>query len=149
MIYSPRAFFLLGTGLLGLQSMDDRVFRAHFGCCPEVCSILWQRISRERTDGKAMPYHLLWTLNFLKAYDSEDVLATRFGTTRNTIRKWIWTILRKICRLKRRVVSIEFSWSCFLSYILTRDIYSTDHLGKPKEAWRVQQSLVHGLCRWN
>eukprot|EP00977_Amphora_coffeiformis_P008565 scaffold1938_cov260-Amphora_coffeaeformis.AAC.1 len=101
MIYSPRAFTLLAAEILGVDSFNDRMFRSHFGCSPDICSILWQQITR---GCNGMPYHLLWALNFLKSYDTEDVMACRFHVTRNTLRKWIWIYVRKICRLKRKVI---------------------------------------------
>ena len=107
MIYSPRAFLLLGRDIIW-NRMTDRSFRAHFGCSPDVCSILWEMIDTQgclRCSGM-MPRHLLWTLNFLKAYETEDLIASRMGTTRKTLRKWIWIVLRAIAGLKRRLVRV-------------------------------------------
>lgn len=116
MIYSPQAFELLAANVLDCR-MDDRLFRSNYGCSPDVCSILWETLTENncfRHFPGAMPKHLLWTLLFLKTYDKEAVLASRLNTTRKTLRKWIWSILHAVVKLKRQVVS-------FVRIILSND----------------------------
>ena len=105
MIYSPRSFLLLARAVFDCQGFDDRAFRSHFGCSPDICSILWEKIRRPSA---MMGKHLLWGLHFLKSYATEDVLACALRTTRKTLRKWIWTVVRSIAQLKRSVVSLSF-----------------------------------------
>lgn len=104
--YSPRAFYLLSQSVLGVKD-DDRSFRAHTGTTPDVCSLIWNRISaNEQRSSYMQPVHLLWALHFLKVYSTEDVIVSRLDTTRKTYRKWVWKVLRLICRMKREVVRI-------------------------------------------
>lgn len=108
MICSPRAFLLLANDVVNCgRALSDRAFRSHFGCSPDICSIVWQKIDKDctRRSQGMIPKHLLWVLLFLKGYEKEDVLACRVKTTRKTLRKWIWIILPLIAKLKRRVVS--------------------------------------------
>eukprot|EP00977_Amphora_coffeiformis_P007617 scaffold1684_cov214-Amphora_coffeaeformis.AAC.1 len=108
MIYSPRAFSLLAKSSLNVR-IEDCSFRSHFGCSPDVCSILWQKID-ERMQPRPrgmMPKHLLWALLFLKTYQKEDVLAGRAGTTQKTLRKWVWIIIDGIQKLKQSIICWE------------------------------------------
>ena len=143
MICSPRSFLLLASDLLG-PGVSDRRFRAHFGCSPDVCSDIWEKISRS-TPGLsregAMPKHLLWALNFLKSYDTEDILAARFGTTRVTLRKWIWFIVRRISCLKRRVVSTAICETILVIIILTRRL----HRSNGRIAESMEGTTIDGL----
>lgn len=105
MIYSPRAFFLLAKNSR-LSISDDRSFKSHFGTNIDVASIVWDMMKENRRRPLSMrPIHLLWGLLFLKTYSTTDVLAASVGTSRNTLRKWIWIVLRQIQKLKRKVVS--------------------------------------------
>lgn len=92
--------------MIGVKD-DDRSFRAHFGTSVDVCLALWEwiRVHPRRPLRGMQPKHLMWTLLFLKVYDTEDVLSSRVGTTRKTFRRWIWRVLLLIQTLKRRVVS--------------------------------------------
>ena len=103
MIYSPRAFLLLARKLFDV-TLDDCGFRAHLSCSLDNCSILWETI--EGCPGM-MTKHLIWALYFLKTYNTEDTLATQFGTTRKTYHHWIWTVLLSIAKLHQSRVSFN------------------------------------------
>ena len=74
--------------------------RSHIGVSFEVCADVWNQIT---TNGsipeKAMPKHLLWTLNFMFLY---DVLATRWEADTKTLKKWIWAMIDSIMTLKKK-----------------------------------------------
>lgn len=107
MIYTPHAFHLLAKEKLSVK--NDQSFRAHFGTSADVCSILWDNIRASRRCPRCIrPIHLLWSLLFLKTYDTTDVLAARVNTSPNTLRKWVWIVLRLIQKLKRKVVRVHY-----------------------------------------
>ena len=70
-----------------------RSFKAHYGARPRACVVLFCKL--RLVDCRPSITHLLWALSFLKTYASEDVLASKFGTTRKTLRKHIWAIVPK------------------------------------------------------
>ena len=53
-----------------------------------------------------MPKHLLWTLNFMFLYETDNVLATRWEADTKTLKKWIWAMIDSIMTLKKEVVSL-------------------------------------------
>jgi hypothetical protein len=79
----------------------NRCFNAIFGCSPKVTARLWNGLVEQRkvpSGGKVM--HLLWTLAFLKLYDTESVYCTMFGVTEKTFRKWVWKFVDNISTIK-------------------------------------------------
>lgn len=70
---------------------SPRAFVANFGCSPHICSQLWDVVESESTGFKQR--HLLWTLCFLKTYDTFATLATRFRVTEKTMRTNVWALL--------------------------------------------------------
>jgi hypothetical protein len=76
-----------------------RRFKAFFGCSPKVCSIVWDMIKNDAPSGSD-PKHLLWTLVFLKGYETEHKLKGILGEDEKTIRKWIWTFVTRLALLK-------------------------------------------------
>jgi len=71
---------------------NDRSFVATYGLLPEIAEELWQKLDGSVEDRK----HLLWTLAFLKSYNTVEVLATEFSTTAKTMGKWILFVLDKL-----------------------------------------------------
>jgi hypothetical protein len=49
--------------------------------------------------------YLLWSLYFLKNYNTEDVMGTNSEVATNAMRKWIWRTLQSICKIQ--VVSLQ------------------------------------------
>jgi hypothetical protein len=71
-----------------------RRFTACFGCSPRIVAHLWKRIvSKDLAPKGTRPQHLLWSLLFLKNYNTEDFLAPICGTDAKTYRKWIWSCI--------------------------------------------------------
>jgi len=90
-----------------------RRFISCFGCSPRIVAHLWKRIVSKDLAPKGMrPQHLLWSLLFLKNYNTEDFLAPICGTNAKTYRKWIWSCidvlndLDLVSRLSSRIVSM-------------------------------------------
>ena len=108
----PKVFETLLRSILKLErnlcayTINKRC-RSHIGVSFEVCADVWNRIT---TNGsipeKAMPKHLLWTLNFMFLYETDNVLATRWEADTKTLKKWIWAMIDSIMTLKKEVVSL-------------------------------------------
>jgi len=78
-----------------------RKMRALYGVSFLVFKIIWCMMEDTGIlPEKSTPHHLLWTLCFLKSYSTEDTLATLLGTSRNTLRKWVWTFIPAISKLE-------------------------------------------------
>ena len=102
----------------------ERRWMAQFGTTPTVCSILWEKIDPPLTmknvkgGGSAKPFHLLWSLMFLKIYATESVTRTTLAsmkepTTEKTYRKWVKIFVKAISFLESEVVSY-ISFHCQL-----------------------------------
>lgn len=73
---SPESFVKAAGGrfFIGepLTATGDRKYRSLFGVTPFVTDCIWNFLIPS-LDGSALPVHLLWTLYFLKFYDTEQV----------------------------------------------------------------------------
>ena len=85
-------------------------FRSHFGVDPTGYMMLYGLLGNSN---RYDPYpqhlhhkHLLICLDFLKRYETENRMATRYGMTEKTIRKWVWIYTKKIAIQKSKVVSL-------------------------------------------
>ena len=77
-----------------------RRFKATFGVTPLLCSVLWNWMDDDqKLPEGASPIHLLWTLMFLKLYDTEDVLSLICRCDPKTHRKWVWLMLSAIASI--------------------------------------------------
>ena len=71
-----------------------RIFKAHFGLSPLVVAAVWNKLHDEALlPDKSTPVHLIWTLLFLKLYNTAAVLSTMCGTTAKTYRQWVWKMM--------------------------------------------------------
>jgi hypothetical protein len=92
--------------------MSRERFASFFGCSPTVAAHVWNRIQVKLLHATFTAKHLLWTLAFLKLYNSEAVLASMCRCTEKTLRKWVWIgvdvleslDLVRVCRLPSFVV---------------------------------------------
>src|SRR4051794_6356755 len=80
------------TALLGV-SWTERKFRANFGISSLSASVLWSFLLSLSIDLPLQPVYMLWTLYFLKVYDTVDVMAGRFHCDVATFSHWTWHIL--------------------------------------------------------
>jgi hypothetical protein len=79
------------TGVLSLKTKERR-FKEHFGIKPEMCASLWA-LCLPFLPVDASPMHLLWTLYFLKQYNTECVNAAFSNCDEKTFRKWCWIMI--------------------------------------------------------
>ena len=69
----------------------NRRFRSFFGCSSQVATALWNRARKKKLiPVDFSPKHMLWTLAFIKLYESEAVLAAICRCDEKTFRKWVW-----------------------------------------------------------
>jgi hypothetical protein len=69
-----------------------RRFREFFGVSPLVCQEVWKLI-RNKIPSGANAKHVLWTLLFLKRYNTESVNRKICGCDEKSYRKWIWVFI--------------------------------------------------------
>ena len=107
--------------------MTETDFKSHFGITPTVY-ILTFSLLKGGNEYDPYPEHLahsdlLYALDFMKRYGVEKIIATRYGKTTKTVRKWIWIYVKKIASLKTKVVSIRKYDLDFQPYISNLTIY--------------------------
>lgn len=86
-----------------------RRFREYFGCSPGLCALIWSWLVFN-VDDDALPIHLLWTLLFLKQYQTEAVSSGLCRVNERTYRERIWSVIQKLAELN--VVSLCFVVRC-------------------------------------
>lgn len=101
---SADVFWNLGLPLMRHNCKNSTIvglrrFRAMFGTSPYLCAIVWNRLSSQLPES-AVPVHLLWSLIFLKSYNTEEINRVMIGADEKTIRKWIWIIVNAIANLR-------------------------------------------------
>ena len=122
---------MLSRSIDGSEKTLNRRFIGNFGCLPDTCAILWRKCLRSgfecfmaevesfenlRLKGSIKktlhqkfpaykPKHLLWALNFLKTYSTEEQKIVLGTETEKTMRQWIWRFIEAISILKYDVVS--------------------------------------------
>jgi len=75
-----------------------RKFRAFYGVSPEVCGILWNKLTNKPSGSQTK--HLLWCLLFLKRYNTEHVNAALVDVDEKTFRVWTWRFIKMLSELK-------------------------------------------------
>lgn len=85
---------------------EDDNFRALFGCGPQVCLVVWNKLvgSELVPDGGTMQ-HLLWTLMYHKTYATWKTMRKLTKTDPKTLRKWIGAFWNAFSLLEPEVVS--------------------------------------------
>jgi hypothetical protein len=105
-------FWVEGCKLMGHNtdssfSTGQRRFREFFGVSPLVCQEIWYKVLNQLPSG-AKAKHLLWTLFFLKRYNTEAVNRKVCGSDEKSFRKWTWIFIDLISDLE---VVIIFSFT--------------------------------------
>jgi hypothetical protein len=88
------------------RSVTESEFRAHFGVSPRVGSRLWSLCHPDIPTGAAIK-HLLWSLMFLKVYQSIAILCNKAGVSPNTWCQWSWLFVEIIACQKSKVIKWE------------------------------------------
>lgn len=120
---SAEFFYDIGKEMMEHRSKSRvvglRRFKSFFGISPKICAISWELIKRD-LPSTYKPTHLLWTLFFLKNYNTEHVNRRYAECDEKTFRLKIWTIIDKLAFMK--VVRIDF----FLEsvHILSKSTFS-------------------------
>jgi hypothetical protein len=120
MVLGAKYFLQLGHEIVGckpraylLRGARDK-FMSLYGTEPQVVALLWSLLPNlVKNKNGCHPKHLLWSLNFLKQYDTAINNGIRFGCDEKTFRHWSWYMLESIEPLKFQVVSsLALSTGC-------------------------------------
>ena len=107
-IASSLEMLRFGLGLMGWEIMDYGAtnltrFRAHYGIDPDGVFVMFQDLKERR--GEADPFSLLMAMNFLKCYQTEPCMASRWRLQEATIRIKVREYVRHIQELKETKVN--------------------------------------------
>ena len=139
-----------GLGLMALTSVGAEAtnktrFRAHYGIGPEAIFAMYNELRQMRDDLVVDCCSLLMAMNFLKCYETEPCMASRWGLSEERIRiKVPREYVRFIQQMKIEKVSqsIIFLPTCNSFASPTSISFLLDCLG-----W-VRGRDPHHLCRW-
>lgn len=92
---NAETFWLIGHGITkhslrhGATDSAMRCFREFFGAPPTICTLIWNILyDKDLIPPDAHPRHLMWTLFYLKTYNTCNVTTATLGCCENTFRKW-------------------------------------------------------------
>ena len=88
----------------------ERRFVSNFGMSSEWVPLLWWLLMTNIPDfpiSGVEPRHLMWTLLFMKTYDTEARLAAQCECDEKTLRKWIWRVIEHLAALSVHLVSFS------------------------------------------
>ena len=102
MSFLPQTF--MDTAMVMLEIKKNNIsttrmmqkFVSTFGITPNMCSIVWTKLQDDEMPATVLPKHLLWTLHFLRCYNSEEVLTNLTKCCRQTLTKWIWPMIERL-----------------------------------------------------
>lgn len=103
---SAATFLRLGniyTKATSNTNTNLRRFTSFFGITPKVCARIWEMIKSSLPAG-SKPTHLLWSLNFLKQYNTEHTRRSLFKADEKTLRKWTWVFIELMSNLNVVIV---------------------------------------------
>eukprot|EP00980_Cylindrotheca_fusiformis_P021098 scaffold8090_cov82-Cylindrotheca_fusiformis.AAC.11 len=88
------------------EKIHDEICESLIGTSYEICAELWNLINPVNTISKSSrPKHLLWTLLFLRTYNTENVNTRLVGGADNeTFRNWCWHFVGAIAALEHEVI---------------------------------------------
>ena len=92
-----------------LNPHQMRKWKAHYGVSPEVCLFIWLRIRKYNNSNNLSPKlylkHFFCTFFFLKSYETESQIGSRFNLDSKTVRKWTKFFIIQIKGLAKHLVS--------------------------------------------
>ena len=71
---------------------SERTWMANFEVNSTIISIIWNKIQ----DKNFKPIHLLWTLHFLRSYDTYEHGCQIWKVTDKTYSYWIWIVIQSL-----------------------------------------------------
>lgn len=113
MLVTGAVFYYIGNEIIArgkstAKSNHER-WRSFFGVTADTVADIWNALSRFRLlPTKGLYKHLMWTLCYLKVYDSETLMASLIKADEKTIRKWVWkNFLPAIAKLAPHIIRWE------------------------------------------
>ena len=90
---------------------------SRFGVEPTMVATMWDiSITHTNFSSGAKLVHLLWSLNFLKIFDSVHGF---FGVDEKTYRQWMWPIIQCIASMSVVHKKEKYGWLlCFIGWLL-------------------------------
>lgn len=108
-------FYQTGKNVLNDSSVSLSVgirrFKSAFGASPKICSIVWIKIKNDLPPD-FHEIHLLWSLFFLKNYNTESVNRSVFSCDEKTFRWRVWRVIESLALLKVVRISIFNNQYC-------------------------------------
>ena len=101
-------------------------FKKHYGVLPITCCQVWQKLRlhtnpESRLSSKADPRYFLMAVCFLWSYQTEAPLASQFGMSEKTSRKWVRYFVERIGSLLPSIMGTLDDNDVGLNYMLTVD----------------------------
>lgn len=108
-VRNPLEMASLGLGILGLdivgsEKTNRHLFRAHYGIDPSGIFAIYLDLKNEYPDVSIDAVILFIAMNWLKCYDTEHCMCSRWGLSEDTIRTKVREYVRKIQGLKSKKV---------------------------------------------
>ena len=101
---------ILGFGIerqrCSLELCRDR-FRAHYGPCPKAIKTLIALLKEHQSEKEIDIYHLFMALCWLRLYDTEHVMAGRWGFGEKYCRKIVWEYVERVQGLKPILINFN------------------------------------------
>jgi hypothetical protein len=96
------------------ENTETRCFNAHLGVQqPTAIAAVWSLVVVQGRIGEGISdyvnskkKHLIWTLLFIKSYQTFDVIACQVGTDEKIVQKWVWYIIAAVSDLADMIVSL-------------------------------------------
>uniref|UniRef100_A0A336L3F9 CSON015158 protein n=1 Tax=Culicoides sonorensis TaxID=179676 RepID=A0A336L3F9_CULSO len=116
-------FYSCGKNLMSDTTRSEQVglrrFKSAFGVSPRICSIVWFAIKGDLSQD-IREEHLLWTLLFLKCYNSTDVNRAIVKCDAKTFRTKVWSVIDVLAFIKvilweNRKINAVAGQTCFTS----------------------------------
>ena len=117
---SPLRFFELGFSSQNLPipsescSIDYEWYKKSYGVSPYLSAVIFKLLHDKqlvpdeplKNNDLFLPFHLLWTLAFIKQYKAPKVISKSFGVSPPTYERTVWKTLGMIAQLTPYVVSV-------------------------------------------
>jgi len=71
---------------------SERDWNSNFGVNSTIISLIWHKIQNR----KFKPIHLLWTLQFLRSYNTYDQGCHIWQISEKTYSYWIWIVVQSL-----------------------------------------------------
>jgi len=124
-------FLELGLKLVGFnptkgsEKKRRQRYLAFFGTTPEACNAIFSDLQttdiEEASVTEPKSKYFLMAMHWLKAYNTEELIAALFNVHEDTVRKWVWFYTVKIQHLKKAKISWDVIENAVEAYVESDD----------------------------